>query len=1032
MNITSFSLRRPAVIVIGVVLIVLLGLFAYFNIGTGLFPSTNQPVVSVSVVYPGGTAEEIANEINQPIENAVSGVAGLEMTRSYAGSSFGYVTATFRMSADPDRVLNDLQQSLANIADRLPPDASHPTIVKQDINDMPIMILSLSGVTDQDAGDDLAEKIRYELKKVKGVGDIRLQGSVEPVVRIQLDKDSLDRHGIPVNAILLRLQAENVMMPAGHLTSSGKDPVSPDLNVMFQGNFKTTGEIGQLIFLSAQGMPVRLDQLASIRMIRPADQDTVRMNGKGSTGIFIRKQKDANIISTAKRIRHAVETLRSGLPPGAELVEVSDSTEFVRSTLNETKRNLLEGILMTALVLVFFLRQWRSSLIVLISIPASLLGVTALMLVSKCTFNIFTLSALVMSIGILVDDSIVVLENIHRHLQKGKEPALAALDGRMEISRAAVAITLCDVVVFAPFVFMHDLVGQFFRQFGLTVVFASLFSLLVSFTITPLLAALLYKKNNTGSAPSPDAPGGLSERLYQALVHRPYTRALAWALENRWKVIAGVLALFAAAVSLIPLKVINTEFMPVYDQGRIAINLTAENSTDIRETTLRARMIEERLSSVPEVRNFLTIVGIDNDPARARIIVNLVPKNKRDKSQADIIRTIRSWSGELEPDRISVVNLGLVEEYNQTAPIVITVTASAKSDLDSAASGMEETLKGIKGLVDIENTASKEQTLLEARIKRDRAAQAGLSAWEISEVLRTALSGIKAGVYRNADSENDIIVGFKPGQTGTVDQLKSLKILARTGPIRLSDVLEISETTSAAGVHLMNGRKAVILTANIQDRPMGQVNRDIRDQVKAMSLPGDSEIDFGGDQDLMADSFASMIRALIASILLVYLILVILYGSFLTPLIRMLSIPCGIIGSLAALALTGKSLSLICLIGFIMLDGIVSKNGTLLIDYTNTLMKRGLSLRDAIRDAGATRIRPILMTSVTMITGMLPLALSLGDGSELKSGMAVVLIGGLVASTFISPILLPVVYTLIDDLRKSFSRNKGATAISYE
>jgi HAE1 family hydrophobic/amphiphilic exporter-1 len=1014
---------------IGIVLVLLLGIFSYITIGTGLFPETNLPVVTVSVSYPGASAEEIAEEITGPIEDVIAGLAGLETTRSFAAGNYGVVAATFRMSTDPDTVLPAVQQALADIADRLPADASRPTIVKQDVNNLPVMIVSVSGTTDRDALHDAAESVRSELRKLKGVGDIRIEGDPKPGVAVRLDRDALVRHGVSVNALLFRLRSENVFLPAGRLESADTGESGQARLVAFKAGFTGEADIEGLMVPASAGPPVRLDRIARVRTERPLPETLVRSDGSAAVGLFIRKQKDANIIGTAKRIRGRLKVLEHRLPSGVALSVAADSSEFIRSTLNETKRNLLEGVLMTALVLVLFLRRWRSSLIVLIAIPCSVFAAILMMRLTGCTFNIISLTALAMCVGILVDDSIVVLENIHRHLHAGEEPDIAAVEGRMEIGRAAVAITLCDVVVFAPFAFLHDLVGQFFRQFGLTVVFAALFSLLVSFTITPLLAARLYRSRDVRKIDhDEDERPDWWERMFELLVRRPYAAALDWALGHRKTVLSIVAILLAAAISLIPLKVISTEFMPAYDQSRIEIDLSMDRDADLRATEVRAAILEKRLAGLPEVRDTFTQVGIDNDFGRARIMVNLVPKRKRSKSQADVIRKIRTWGPDLAPDTFSVVDLGLVQEQKGGKPVEITLTSANAGDLKSAADEAGRRLAGIEGLVDLGNSLANGQEEIEAVVRRNRAAQAGLSAWEIAEVLRTAVSGIRVGLLRKDGEESVITVGFQPGQTDTIGELESLVLLGRTGPVKLGDVVAFGRTSVPPGVRQLDGRRAAVLSANIEGRPLGRINRDIRRELDGLAGSYRVEIHYGGDQDLMADSFSSMIVALIASIILVYVILVVLYGSFLTPVIRMLSIPCGVIGSLAALAVTGKPLSLVCLIGFIMLDGLVSKNGTLLIDYTNTLMKRGRSLREAIREAGATRIRPILMTSVTMIAGMLPLALSLGDGSEIKSGMAVVLIGGLVASTLISPLILPVVYTLIDDLRRSFSKGREGYA----
>jgi len=647
-----------------------------------------------------------------------------------------------------------------------------------------------------------------------------------------------------------------------------------------------------------------------------------------------------------------------------------------------------------------------------------------MMYIFKFTFNILSLMALALCVGILVDDSIVILENIHRHIQMGKDPKQAAIEGRKEIGMAAIAITLCDVVVFAPLAFMTDMVGQFFREFGLTVVFATLFSLFISFTVTPMLASRMLKKEDD-ETPKGQKKTGWFAGLFDGTIKKWYASFLSWALNNRWKIVSIVTLGVVLSGLLIPLGYIQTEFLPRYDNSNFSISMELSPGSTLKQTDEKAKTVEQYLKTLPEVQNFFTTVGSGNDNGSTSISVNLVSKSQRKKSQSDLVKDVRAWGKSLTGVSFTVTESAIVQStsIDGSKPVILQVTGSDTDVLKQIAKNVEDAVKSVSGTVDVDNTLGSGASELRVQIDRLAASEYGVTTYDIASALRTAIEGTKAGIYRQNGDEYDVVVKFNDAQVKTPSDIGSIKLVNPAGQqISVDQVASVFQSDSPREILRLDRQEVATISANLQGRALGAVNGDIQEKLKSVSLPYGYQIVFGGDQKNMSTSFSSLIKVMIASILLVYMILVVLYESFLTPFIRMLSLPCGIIGALGALALTGKTLSLISMIGLIMLDGLVSKNGTLLIDYTNTLMKKGVPLREALIEAGTTRLRPILMTSVTMIVGMLPLALALGDGSELKSGMAVVLVGGLITSTIISPIFLPVAYTMIDDLRRIFPK----------
>ena len=1041
MNITELAVRRPTAIIMGMALVLGLGIVGYVNLGADLFPEVNTPVITIHSTYIGAGAEEVDKDVIKPIEDAVSGVNGIDTIRSVSGTGFGYTLLMFTLSTDMNAAVIDVQSALAGIADKLPKDATKPVMSKYDLNSQPILIISVSGTASPEELYNEADRIMRRIESLPGVGNVSIAGGLKKQLLVTVDKAAMDYYGISATTLLGVLQAENLNLPAGQLEQHTRN-----VTVRLVGEFKDVQDVKDLRVPTITGARVRLSEIANVTLDYPAPTKAVRLNTQTSIGLMVRKQSDANVVDTARRVKMELAALQSTLLPGTSLTVAHDATKFINASLDETRLNLVESIITTALVLFLFLRRWRSSLIVLVAIPISLVGTFFAMWLFHFTLNIISLMALGLCIGILVDDSIVILENVDRHILLGEDAHTAAVRGRMEIGLAAVAITLCDVVVFAPIAFLTDIVGQFFKQFGLTVVFATLLSLLVSFTITPMMASRMLGKNGgkrgahrkaaapsepahgnaRGTAPGAEygnAPGtapGVIGRLFESVIKGSYRRTLEWSLGNRGVVIAAIAVLVAASLALIPLKAIETEFLPTFDQGRLIVDIDLGPGAGFQQTDAKTKLAEEHILTLPEVQDSFASIGSDTTASTAEIIVRLKDKSQRRKSQSAIARELRDWGRQLTGAAFSVTEPGIIARTSieGAKPLIVNVSGPDRDVLRQVSAQVEDLVHSVPGAADVDNTMRAAQTEVSVRIDRLAAASYGLTTRDLATVLRTALAGTSVGVYRHAGDEFDMMVRYREDQMKTSYALGTIKVTNPQGQqISLSQVATFLRTESPQEILRRDRQNVATISANMQGRPLGAITADVKGKLKALPMPFGYEITYGGDTQNMASAFGSLAWALVASILLVYMVLVVLYESFLTPLIRMLSIPCGVIGAFAALALTGKAINIITFIGLIMLDGLISKNGTLLIDYTNTLMKRGVPLREALVEAGMTRLRPIFMTSVTMIVGMMPLALSIGASSEIRSGMAVVLIGGLITSTLLTPVFLPVVYTLIDDLK---------------
>jgi hydrophobic/amphiphilic exporter-1 (mainly G- bacteria), HAE1 family len=1027
MSLTELAVKRPTALVAMFSLLVGLGVMGYLRLGADLFPSTNTPFVGVHSLYPGAGSREIEKDLVKPMEDAVSSLPGIRNIRSTSGEGYGLTVLQFTMDTDPDTAVMDVQKAIDAMVDKLPVDSTRPIVRKYNLGARPILVLSLStsGGTAAPSYEELrarAESVQKAIENVNGVGQVSLLGVPKRELQVNLDRTALESYGISLQSLIGVLKASNLNLPAGLLRQEG---ISRTLRVV--GEFGSPEELGAFQVPLPRGGSVPLRELGTVRLAYPEDEGRIRLDGRQAIGMLVVKASDANVVAVTNRIKKALALQAASLPAGLSLVVASDETTFIESSLSETMRDLLLGIAVTALVLLLFLREWRSSLIVLVAIPTSLVATFFMMYVLKFTLNIVSTMALALCIGILVDDSIVVLENIDRHLEAGQEPRQAAIDGRREIGMAAIAITLCDVVVFAPVAFLGDLVGQFFRQFGLTVVFATLFSLFVSFTMTPALASRL-----SGSRVARESPASASAArgtAFDRLIKAPYRALLGWALGHRVLVIALVAALFAGSIALIPLGIVQTEFMPPFDQGKMVVDLRLDGGAELARTDAAVARVEAHLLALPETRDVFSQIGTDAGQSRAQLMVKLKDKKERAKGQAALARELRAWGQGLAGTDFSVTESSIIDQTSADGnkSLIINVRGPDRRVIAELAGRLESIVKATPGAVDVDNSMRSRKTEISVRLDRIALSQYGLLVGDAALALRTALAGTKAGILRSAGDDYDIVLRFQPDQVRTLLDIGSIRIANPAGmQISIAQVSTIGREDAPSQLTRADRSNVATVMANLQGRALGAVTADIRRALKENPPPKGYSFDFKGDSSLMSESFGSLAWALAASLLLVYLILLVLYDSFLTPIIRMLSLPAGIVGGLCALALCGKAINIVTFIGIIMLDGLASKNGTLLIDYTNTLMRRGMKLHDALIESGSTRLRPIIMTSMTMIVGMLPLAISSGSSSEIKSGMAILLIGGLVTSTLISPILLPVAYTLIDEARgRRSSRRSG-------
>ncbi|WP_302133794.1 efflux RND transporter permease subunit [uncultured Dialister sp.] len=1019
-NMTRYAVTHPIGIVMIVLFFVTLGLYSYYRIGVELYPKINTPYVVVSVSYSGADAESVEQQITKPVEDALSSVSNVKHITSKSKTGRSQVTLELNFDADVDAAAVDASQKVNAIRKSLPDDADDPVVEKRDMDAAPIIDLALVSSHPLDEMYSLADNtLTNDFTKADGVLDVELSGGRDKEIAVKVDRDRLSYYGISMNDIISALKRENKLAPSGSSYTDRRQT-----QIRLDGQYASVADIKQIHLTAANGESVPITVLGDVVREDKKVSRYARINGQDGIGISIYKNSNANLVSTADNVMQVLDQLRAEYPDYRFIV-VNDSADYVRTALHNTLGTLIEGLFTTGLVLFLFLRGWRSAAAVMIAIPTSLIASFFAMYMAGFTFNMMSLMGMTLCIGILVDDSIVVLENIHRHLAMGENPVEAAVNGRMEIGMAAIAITLCDMVVYLPIAFMTSMTGQFFRQFGLTIVFASLFSLFVSFTLTPMLASRFFRNGLPQS----------HSRLFAAMdrvedgVQRFYGEALHWSFSNKKKLFAGVALSLAIFTAMIPLGIIGREYMPRTDESGFNVQIKLPTDASVERTDKVTSQLEDYLSKVPEVTNYMAMVGGGNGVNSGRIRVSLENRQDRSRSIWAVTDEMRAWIAKnikdgdvrIKEDQASVSGTSGGGLGQGGGAFRLELRGNNMEDLIKASEMAQDLIKnGNYGVTDVSSTYQEGLPELSIIPDREKMKFYGVTVGSLYDTLSSAISGSSGGVLpndvKNNGNDTDINVYFRGGESYKKSDLAAVPMETKNGIVHISDVATIKDDVGPITINRTDKQRSIIIGGNPGSWPLSQVISEVTNDLNQAGLPKSVSFRFSGQADSMNESFTELLAALLMGMVLVYMILSVLYESVKTSFIRMFSLPFGLIGSLFFLFLMNDSLNIYSMIGIIVMDGVVAKNGTLLLDYTLTLMHRdGMKPKEAVIEAGKTRLRPILMTTFTMIVGMIPTALAVTAGSETRSSMAWVIIGGLLTSTVFTLLVLPMIFLFFEE-----------------
>lgn len=1053
MWLTRLSIQRPVFVIVLMVTFLVLGLRSRAGLQVEQDPSVDIPYVTVTTVYPGAGPEEVESQVTKPIEDSVSSANHIKHITSSSQYGISYVTLEFVIGTDSNVVAAEVRQKVDSARGKLPNEIDPPVVDRFDINAQPVMYAGLLGDRSSKQLRYLADHvIQYRLAQIPGVGSVQVTGGDVREIQVSVDKGRLQAYGLSINDVVSAVGRANTNIPGGHITEGTRD-----FDARLIGEFESVDQIRKLrLAVPSRGPDANLAlTLADVAEVKDgirepellarvwARDENGKLAGKDSVGIIVTKLADANTVEVVRKVKAEFTRIEKELPGSLRFQISQDQSEFIEASLEDVTVSLILGSLLAVIVVFLFLHNLRGTFICAIAIPTSLIATLAPMYFAGFTLNQMTMLGLSLVVGILVDDSIVVLESIYRHLARGEAPREAAYNGRGEIGLAAITITLVDVVVFLPIAFMGGISGQFFREFGLTVAFSTLFSLLVSFTVTPMLASRWYRAGE-------DLEHGKGrffrflDRQYDAL-DNGYRHLLDWALRHRPHVIIGGVATLVL-VMMFGGPRLKFEFIPVTDEGLLFTTLEMPPGTALTTTNQTIHRVEEVIAETPEVESVFTSVGSlggggGSSPEQGRHFAQLSIQLADKAGSADILNpfaraTIQKRGLRTRPDHVIADEIRarvkgipggrIMVMANRgwggiTAPVQLQLMGFDLDRMQRVAEQMRDRIKTIPGIVDPDISLRPGKPEAQVELDRARAASLGFDVTTVGTTLRNAIEGNDEAKYREGGEQYPIRVRFRGQDRARLEELSDVAIGSRFvdgvyRPIRAGDVAAITMGQGPTKIERKDRVRMVTVTAHLAPGvAAGNIQTAINDKIRDIPM-GDIKLVSGGEADSMSTEGAHMGGAMLLSIILVYLLMAVLFNNLLHPLTIQLSLPMALIGAILALVIVGQTLSIISMIGFIMLVGLVQKNAILLIDYTNTLRSRGMSRTEAIKQAGPTRLRPILMTTFAMVFGMLPVAISIGRASEQRAPLGTAVIGGLIVSTLLTLVMIPVIYTLFDDL----------------
>ena len=1027
-------IKRPSMIIVLFAILFLGGLVSYNQLSYVLLPEFSVPTITITTLYPGAAPTEVEAEISKKVEDAVSGLDNIEEVTSKSFESASLVIVQFKAGTDIDKALEDAQRDINNMVSDLPDDAETPSLSKISPSDQPIMqLLATSSLPNEVFYQQVEDKYLPVIQQIEGVAEITMVGGDQREIRVNVNNDKLKFYGLSLLQVTQVINQANLDFPTGKVKSA-----SENMTLRLAGKFTTLDDIRNLVITSpVNGSPIRVGDVASITDGLGDSESISRYNGVNGIGLFIKKQSDANAVEISKSVQKKLADIEKiNAKDKVKFAIAYDSSIFTLESVEAVTHDLILAVVLVAAVMLLFLHSFRNAFIVMVSVPASLISAFLFMNVMGYSLNLMTLLALSLVIGILVDDSIVVLENIQRHLEMGKNRWQATIDGVTEIGFAAIAITLVIVVVFVPITMVNSVIADLLRQFSLTVAFATLISLLVSFTLTPWMTSKLARVEHLDPQNPFQAFLLKFEQGLTALT-KGYHSSLEWVLGHKLAFSGILIALFGMTAWVMSLGIIGSEFVAQGDQGKFLLTMKLDKNASLQQNNLTARSIEDYLRKKPEVSTIFANVGGastgmnssgQGETNRTELTVELIPLEEREnaRSTENYMLDVRK---ELEQKFAGVefnsATIGMVS--SGASPIEIFLSGNNLDETLVSANNLANRLKKTPGANDVNVSVEAGNPEVRVDIDREKMAKLGLDIQTVGATMQNAFAGNDDSKFRDGGEDYDIRIMLDAFDRKNPDDVKEISFFspAAKRPVRLAEFADVRLSTGPSVLERKNRRSSVAVTANTLGIGSGTLVANIQQDLIKNPLPDDITLTWGGDAKNQSEGFGSLGLAMLAGLLLVYFIMVLLYDSFVYPFVVLFSIPVAVVGALLALALSSSNIGIFALLGMLMLIGLVVKNAILIVDFANQQKEQGVPFRKAILHAGEERLRPILMTTIAMVIGMVPIATATGAGAEWKNSLAWVLIGGLTSSMVLTIYLVPMAYYLVDRLGEKCAAFRG-------
>ncbi|WP_452223814.1 efflux RND transporter permease subunit [Lacinutrix chionoecetis] len=1016
MTITELSVKRPTLAVVVFTIIALLGIISYSGLGYELLPKITSPQLSISTMYPGASPSEVENSVTTNIEDAVSAMEGVKSITSTSQEGISIVNVELTYNADVDKALQDAQRKVNNILGQLPEQVNQPSVDQFSFDDLPIMRLGVSSEMDANAFNNLVDNdIKETLSRIEGVARVQVIGGNEREIRVNVDRDKLKAYGLSILQVTQAISAANLDFPTGNIKDANQQ-----VTVRLSGKFKDVNDIKGLEITTGNGSSVRIEDIAEVYDTTKEVTTISRIDGISSIGLTISKQSDGNTVQVAEDIKAEILKIESEYADkNLKIAVAQDSSVFTLEAADAVIFDLMLAVGLVAIIMLFFLRSWKDSIIVMVSIPVSIVATFIAMNQLGYTLNLMTLLGLSLVVGILVDDSIVVLEQIHAEMEKGKSRMQAAMESWKKIGLSVMSITLVLIAVFLPITFVTGLIADLLKQFAVVVAFATAISLIVSFTLTPLLSSRFSEVITLDRKKLFHRPLIAFESFLTG-VNNVYKDLLKWTLSRKRITAFSLLFLVIASLSLLVFGFIGSEFVKNGDNGEFIVELELPKESTIEETNLATLAVETILLKDNIVSSVFSTVGTGtggggNSSNLAQINAKMISPDERTITSEQFARDIKNKLTKNIPGvKFKTAAVGMVGG-STAGPIQVLLTGSDIDVLMETADEVKRTIESVNSTREVELSAKGGNPEVAITVDRDKMAALNLTMSTVGNTMQNAFAGNTQYKFRDGENEYDINVKLDQFDRQNIEDIKKVTFLNTTGQlIELQQFAAVDQSTGPSKLQRDNKRSSVSIGAQVVGRPVGTVSTDVQTAIETMQMPDGVNFEMGGDLESQTEAFASLGLALLMSIVLVYLIMVALYESYAYPLVVMFSVPTAMIGAFLILALFQESLGVFTFLGLIMLVGLVIKNAILIVDAANQFKVEGMDSVEAVVNAGLSRLRPILMTTLAMVIAMIPIAFAAGAGAEWKNGLAMVLIGGLTSSLIFTVIIVPVMYVVID------------------